>query len=64
MTAESMSRVTAKLHSMLLLERSAPFEMLLSLARERSAWIENNIPRHLQSEIYSAAVSLIKKKKA
>lgn len=56
MTKEEM---VEKVASMIRLRRSSPFEMLTALDRQRTVWIEENIPTYLQSEVWNRAIDLI-----
>lgn len=52
----SKDEMIEKLTAMILLQRSAEFGMQVPLARERSVWVDNNIPTYLQGEVWREAI--------
>lgn len=60
----TQAELLEKLVAMLRLEHSAPFDMLLALARQRSVWIEAHIPSHEYGQLFSEARAILKKEGA
>lgn len=58
-TEEGRKALTEKLAALIRLQRSAPFDMIQALARQRSVWIERNIPTYMHSQIWEDATRLV-----